>query len=202
MKELFNPDGIIMTALQMIADLLLLNLCFLLCSLPVLTIGPSVAAMYGTLFKKERSHGICTTFFQQFRQNFTQSFALWSIVLGLGFLLAVDFHLLNLLSGSYVWVRYILILAGIALVGTSCYAFPMIAHYHSPNARIFKTAFLLSIYKLPYTVLLIALAILPLIFLILSTDLFAATLIIWILVGFAACAKLSSYALLNIFAQL
>ena len=42
MRQIFNLDGPVFTALSRLADLVILNLLFLLCCVPVVTIGASL----------------------------------------------------------------------------------------------------------------------------------------------------------------
>ena len=49
MMRFFNPDSRVMCALSRLADLMLLNLAALVCSLPVLTIGASAAALFAAV---------------------------------------------------------------------------------------------------------------------------------------------------------
>ena len=45
MREIFNMDGPVFRFLSRMADLMLLNVIFIICSLPIITIGASVTAM-------------------------------------------------------------------------------------------------------------------------------------------------------------
>ena len=44
--KLFNPDSRIMIFLSRVADLVILNILWLVCCIPVVTIGASTTAMY------------------------------------------------------------------------------------------------------------------------------------------------------------
>ena len=48
---LFQIDGPMMRAFQKISDIIFLNMVFLLCCIPIVTIGPSVTAMYTVTLK-------------------------------------------------------------------------------------------------------------------------------------------------------
>ena len=48
MKDL--SDSILHNALSTIFDMILVNLCFLLCCLPVITIGTAVSALYISIY--------------------------------------------------------------------------------------------------------------------------------------------------------
>ena len=69
-----------------------LNLLWILCSLPIFTMGAATTALYYSTLKivrGEDSH-LTKLFFRSFRQNFKQATLLWLILLAVGALLAGD----------------------------------------------------------------------------------------------------------------
>ena len=67
-----------MTAMSRAADLMLLNLFFLFTSIPIVTIGPSAAALYTVVFRMgtRREQGTVRAYFRAFRDNFRQALPL------------------------------------------------------------------------------------------------------------------------------
>ena len=51
MSSLFSPDSLFYRTMSRVADLMLLNLCFLFTSIPIITIGASYTAMYTVIFR-------------------------------------------------------------------------------------------------------------------------------------------------------
>lgn len=51
MHTIFSPDSRFMRIMGCVADLILLNLCYLLTCVPVLTIGAASAALYTVCFR-------------------------------------------------------------------------------------------------------------------------------------------------------
>ena len=49
MKSIFNLDSPLMQMLTRIGDMILLNVLFLICCIPVITAGASIAAMHKML---------------------------------------------------------------------------------------------------------------------------------------------------------
>lgn len=80
-----NP---VIAFLNKMADLILLNLIFLLCCIPVVTIGPAITALYAVSLRSVRYGDgyVIQTFFRSFKQNFKQSFVVGMI--GIYFLCA------------------------------------------------------------------------------------------------------------------
>ena len=79
-----------------------LNLLWILCSLPVFTIGASTTALYYVTLKmvQDEESNITAMFFRAFRENFRQATTLWLIMLGIGLLLAGDGYILYHLHHS------------------------------------------------------------------------------------------------------
>lgn len=73
MKNLFNYENKFMELLMTIGDLVILNLLFLLCSLPIVTIGASQAGLYTglrVLTDKEDDSSPTVAFFRGFANGF------------------------------------------------------------------------------------------------------------------------------------
>ncbi len=81
--------------LNKMADLILLNLIFLLCCIPVVTIGPAITALYAVSLRSVRYGDgyVIQTFFRSFKQNFKQSFVAGMIGLLFVCLLVIDLFL-------------------------------------------------------------------------------------------------------------
>ena len=68
--RLFNPDSPIMRTLSYISDLLLLNVCFMICCVPIFTIGASMSAVYSVTLDRTNEAGVIARFFEAFKRNF------------------------------------------------------------------------------------------------------------------------------------
>lgn len=78
MKRRDLSDNPIVKFLTVLADLLLVNLLWIVCSLPILTIGASTKAAFNILLKLVRKEQVSTLreYFQTFREDFVSSLAL------------------------------------------------------------------------------------------------------------------------------
>ena len=91
-SRLQNTPAVIL--LRLLGDLLLLNLLTIICSLPVVTAGASLSAMYAVLFDRRHNDGsvpVVKTFFHAFGQNFLQATVLELILAVLAVLAFGDF---------------------------------------------------------------------------------------------------------------
>ena len=69
MKHLFDPDGAVMRGLTALSDIILLNLCFLLCCIPLVTAGAAWSALYGAYLRRREGDGAVRLFFSGFRRK-------------------------------------------------------------------------------------------------------------------------------------
>ncbi len=140
-----------------------LNILWLVCCLPIVTIGASTTALYYTSFKIAKDEGsyITTMFFRSFKQNFKQATIIWLIMLVTGVIIVADAILLYRLratSTGTVAVIWTLLLACIfacmiayAIVLT--YIFPLLSIASNTTANMFKNAFLIGTHYLFVTIL-------------------------------------------------
>ena len=69
---MFRSDSLLMRLLDRLGTLLILNLLFLLCSLPIVTVGAASTALYTVTLREARgdARSILSGFFTAFRKNF------------------------------------------------------------------------------------------------------------------------------------
>lgn len=82
--NLLNENNIVHIFLNKIGDIVLANLLFILCSVPIVTIGPALTALYHCTLRsvKDNNNGTVKTFFRAFKDNFKQSLIVWLFLLG------------------------------------------------------------------------------------------------------------------------
>lgn len=83
MNGLFAPDSRFMRYLNRLADLMILNLLFLLTSIPIFTIGASLTALYSVCFRlgTDREGSTFRDYFAAFKENFRQATSLFLLLL-------------------------------------------------------------------------------------------------------------------------
>ncbi len=91
MHSIFHPDNPVVRFFVKLSYLWVLNILWLVTSLPVFTIGASTTALLYAAQKLLRDEGTpAKNFFKSFRENFRQSTAIFLLYLGVGALLALD----------------------------------------------------------------------------------------------------------------
>ena len=79
-------DNVVVRALSKLGDMICLNVMWLVCCIPVVTIGASTTALYTVMLKlvKNEEGYVFRGFLKAFKTNFKQSTIIWLIVLALG----------------------------------------------------------------------------------------------------------------------
>jgi uncharacterized membrane protein YesL len=133
--------------LEVFTDLVYLNLLWLVASLPVVTIAPSTAAMFGVVRGWTRGKDVPTTgeFFSLFRENLGRSLAVGLVWAVLGAVLAVDFLLVGQME-SFRRPLYVVFFAfGFLYASATVYLFPVMVNYELDWKGVIKNSFLFSI---------------------------------------------------------
>lgn len=203
MGAFFSPDSKFMQAMSRLADLVILNLLFLVSCLPLFTIGAATTALYTVCFQigTEKEGKILRTYFQAFRENFKQGTVLF-LILAL-FILALLFDTL-LLCSLTGWRRYGCVLTGFLLVLAVLmysYAFPLLSQFSNGTRETLKNSLFLSLGYLPRSLPVAALNIFPLALALLNFYTFLYAGIMWVFLYFSAAAYLSSFLLKKVFAR-
>jgi uncharacterized membrane protein YesL len=133
--------------LEVFTDLVYLNLLWLVASLPVITIAPSTAALFGVVRGWTRGKDVPTMgeFFSLFRENFGRSLVVGLVWVLLGAMLAVDFLLVGQM-GSFRRPLYVVFLAfALLYISATVYLFPVMVNYELDWKGVIKNSFLFSI---------------------------------------------------------
>ena len=202
MDRIFNMDNKFFTFMSRVADLIILNLLFLLCCIPIVTIGPAITAMYYVTMKMVRNEEsyIARSFFKSFKENFKQGIAIWMMALVLILLEFMDFFIMKQLSGGiYTVVKYGLLVIALLMAMILQYVFPLLAKIYNTVKNTIRNALLMSLRHLPYTFLMLLINIAPIIAMLLNTMIFSYGILAYFLLGFSTLAFANSFFLVKIF---
>lgn len=202
MNHIFHIDNPFFRFMGNVADLVILNFLFLICCIPIVTIGASFTAAYYVALKKVRGEEsyIARSFFHSFKQNFRQSTIIWLIFLFLGILLSFDFQIINTLEGSVsVILNYLMIVAVLFSIMIFLYVFPVLARFYNPIKITLKNALLMAVRHLPYTILMFGITAGFIFITFLNYTSLAYGLLIWIVIGFALIIFINSYFFRKVF---
>ena len=201
MGALFNLDNPVWSFMGKVADLVILNVLAIICSIPIFTIGASWTALYFVtirIVRKEEGY-VIRDFFRSFKENFKQATLIWLLVLLVAAIFVGDILIYRMIQDQipkFIMIA-VIVLAFLAL-GTAIYVFPVLSRFENTIKNTIKNAFLLSIVNIPYTILLMILMVLP-IFLALFVIQIAPIMII---MGASLPAYFASMIFVHIFRKL
>lgn len=203
MKERSYQAGLF-GILSHLADLMILNILWILCCVPVFTCGASTTALYTVTMKLLKGEGIpvARTFFEAFRRNFKTATKIWLIllvpsVLVVGSALMV---LLNLWEGVPALRILALVAAGVFWLAGN-FVYPLTAYFDNTLGRTLLNA-LLMVFGDPVRALGIgAASLIPFGIYMVDPSFFMGTQIFWMIAGVGIIADLQSRLFLRIFAR-
>ena len=198
---MFSIDGKFFGVLSRLADLVILNLLFLVCCIPVVTIGAAVTAMYCILMAEEKEGYILKSFFKAFKDNFKQSTAIWLILLVPFLVISVDLYLSNFMAeglGQTV-LKGFWMLALLIVLFAMIYALTLQCTFENSVKNTIKNAFLISLGHAPWSLVVTALALSPFISLLYLGEYFSAELLAMLLIWFSGAAYINSFILKKIY---
>lgn len=194
-----NP---VIAFLNKLADLLILNLVFLICCLPVVTIGPAMTAMYHVSLRSIRYGDgyVLKEYIKAFKQDFLQSFVAGIVVLAVTALCGIDIlfwvkndmgmfsDMMLVISGCFTFLFFIITL----------WLFPVLAKLENKLITNVKNAAALAIgHFFPYTIIC---TVITAVFFYLAYTSIAAD-VIFLLLGFSLLFYVQSFFFYKVFAK-
>ncbi len=150
LSGLFNYDNPVWRFIGKFWDVLIVNVLWVVCSIPVVTIGASTTAMYYVTLRLVRDDDGYTfrSFFKSFKENFKQATIIWLIFLAVGALLAFDlYYFVRLVSPSTFRTVMITAFLSMTFIWTAMftYVFPLQARFYNPVKRTIFNSFFMSV---------------------------------------------------------
>lgn len=161
---MFKLDSPLMNFLNKVADIMILNIMFIIFSIPVFTTGAAYSAAYYMGFKmvKNEETYIIKGFWKAFKENFKQATAIWLIVLVVLAILTVDYRIIAYSGIEFArGIRIAMVTVTVVLVMGLVFLFPLQARFTNPVKYTIRNAFLMALSHLPTTFLLIAIYAVP-----------------------------------------
>lgn len=195
---MLQKDGKFVKVLNRIADLVGLNLLAILFCIPIITIGASITAVYGCIFRiQQKREGYLTKdFWKLFKECFRSSTIIYLVGVAVVAMLYLDYQIFA--TDSRLDILQVLVVAGGILVAEIfTYAFPMESYFENSLKATVKNALLLGISNIPYTLLMLGINVFPF-FLVARIP---VTFGIWFLIGISGVAWINSFFLKKIFSK-
>lgn len=200
--KFLQQEGSVVNGLNRLIDLILLNVLWFICSLPIFTLGATTCAVYDITMKYalHQEPSIVSTFFSAFKKNFKKGTALFFIFLAMGLFIGFDLFCAFWWDISIKFVMIVVILAvGYFYLAVLSHVFPVLTYFDTGVKETIKKSFLLSMSNGIYTVFIMVLNILPILAIIAFPSLFGQIIFFWFIIGFAVIAFLNSMHLVRLF---
>lgn len=197
MKTIFNMDNPFFSFMGRMADLVILNLLFLLTSCPVVTIGASLCAMHETIprIAQGTEGSLYRTYMQGFIRNFRRTFSTWIFLLLTLVVLVFDVTIAADALGADLQ-RIVMPVVGCLLVLwllVFSWVFLLPEHPGGGLRALLKLALYTAVRNLPRSVLMIFIEILPAACYVLFLQIFLGIVLpVYVCIGFSLSAALCS----------
>lgn len=204
MQRFFSMDNGLFRALNRISDLMILNLIFILCCIPVVTIGPALTGLYYVTLKiaSNEEGYIVRGFFKSFKQNFRQGLIIWLILLAAGCVFGVDIFILIQTKTAFSNVLLVIISAtALVFLMVFLYIFPVLSRFENNIRATFKNSLIIAVADFPRTFVMMVITAAAVILTFWNSITLWYGLLVWILVGFSGLAFINSHFLNKIFAK-
>lgn len=198
MKKFFSDSNPLVRGLSKLADLMWLNALFIVTSLPIITIGASVTALYYETMRiiaGEESY-ITRDYFRAFKENFKQATIIWLVFALLLCLFGYTFYVTG--KSEMENAHIIMGIFGIPIILLICmllYAFPILAKFDNTIMNTAINALLISLAQLPKTILMLIFSAVPILLVLSSWKWFP----LLVLGGFAIVAYVNGSLMNKIF---
>ncbi len=156
--KLFDMDNPVWKYLGRIWDAVWLTILWVVCSLPIFTMGAaSTAASYVALkMIKDEEGQITKQFFSSFKQNFKQATIIWIGALVLTGIFAVNFWFYYQLENAFAKTfMIVLIILAVIFVMIVHYIFPVLARFDNSVKNLLIMAFVMALQNLNWTVFMV-----------------------------------------------
>lgn len=196
-------DSPLMRFLTKIADLMILNILFLITCLPVVTIGAAWTSLYYVALKmvRDEESSILRAYFRAFKQNFRQSTILWLGILAVGALVVLDVRIVNGVEGSALIsaARVGIELLTLAALMVLQYLFPALSRFETSILNAIKNACIMTVCHFPQSFVMTVFSVGCVFITFLNEYTLTIGILVWLMLGFALVAFGNASILVKIF---
>lgn len=200
--SILNPDNFLNKFFGKVGDVIMLNILFIIFSIPLFTIGASATALYYGCLKIIKGDQTVARkdFIKSFKQNFKQSTIIWLIFVAIAVVLT--FNVQFLAAGNtqmFTIFKYLSYGITAILALELLYIFPVIAAFSNTSRNLLKNAFLFTYMHIPSTFVMAFLWIIPLSLTFTDYKLMPLYVFCWFFFGFGLLALTCAWFFYRIF---
>lgn len=178
------------------------NLLFVLCCIPVVTVGAGWAALYYVMFKvlyRDPELNPFRTFWAGLKENWRQATLLWLAGLALGAFLYLEQFWCSQAGGVVGLFRYGVLALLLVLVILACYTFPTLSVFRCTLPQLLKNCVYFAVRRPVTLVLVLCAHVLPVALTLLDRNNLPLYGFLWCMFGFSAVAMFSASLLLKLY---
>lgn len=156
----FNPENRFWMFMEKVMDAMMISLLWLICSLPIVTMGAATTAVFQfTLHQVRDEEGyVWKSFFRAFKQNFRQATVLWLGGLAVGAFLVMDAYIC--MHIPIPGALKMALMTGLGCIGlvyllTMMYVLPLTACFQVTLRTVVRDAFVMAVGNLPISFLIL-----------------------------------------------
>ena len=140
--KFFSVDSGFYRFMTRLVDMILLNLLWLLCSLPIVTLGAATIAAYRVTLKMvDDTEGyVARDFFKGFKENLKHGIPMGLLMLLCLYAIYLDFELFNKVEGNPIICLILGIVGIFVFVSVFLYSFPLSARYENTFVNTLKNS--------------------------------------------------------------
>lgn len=159
MSSIFNLDGPFFRFMSKVADVIMLGMIALVFCIPVITIVPTITAVYYITLKTVRDEEgyLWRSFWKSFKMNFKQGVIIELIFAIIALVLTVDikyFYNTGIVQGNDIYRILFAVMLGVAFIAviTLLYVFPVLAKFENTIKGILRNSMFMAVRHLPATI--------------------------------------------------
>ena len=196
-------DGLPARVVRYVWNLFLLNVCFILSCLPVITIGAAISALYSVFLNSSVESGSIRRYFSAMKENFKQATMIWLILLPITAVLVANWYfLLSYRFDGDGLLAAISIVVTVLYLSVTSFVFALQAKFENSLWQTIKNALLLGIGKIFTGILMSLVGLFPLIMFVVDLDVFVHVIAIWIPWGYALQIQINALLLGRVFKKI
>ena len=164
MHHFFSEDSPAFAVLSFFTDMVIVSVLWLVCCLPVFTVGAAFSALYYAVTKALRyKRGYAAReFFRGLKMCFRQSTAAWLLYVLLMAVLMIDLRIMQVSGGNTAsFLQFVFTVIMLCLTVLLIYMLAYIARFTLPFGGVIRNAALMAVRHLPWSVILILLIVCP-----------------------------------------
>ncbi|MBQ7895283.1 MAG: YesL family protein, partial [Oscillospiraceae bacterium] len=144
--KLFDYNSPISKFLERVVDLVIINVLWSICCLPVVTAGAATVAMYSCIHRLDTKTGhVVANYWAAFKENFATATLFWIGMLIIGGALVLNLYLLYSwdFQGKTILFIFIVLIIGVYLM-VMAWMYPLLAYYKTTLRKAFGNAVALA----------------------------------------------------------